>query len=145
MRLALSVAVVFVLLWCGSAQAQSATDPTLNKLAADFVAAFNAKDAAKVAAFYTDDAVLMPPNVPLVKGRAAIQTYFEGAFKQGLTDLRLSPLESAISGQQAFDAGTSSVQVGAGNPSGLLLTGVGGGGAVRSAGKYVTVYKRVDG
>jgi len=145
MRLALNIAVVFVLLWSGSAQAQSATDPTLNKLAADFVAAFNAKDAAKVAAFYTDDAVLMPPNAPLAKGRAAIQAYFEATFKQGLTDLRLSPLESAIAGQQAFDAGTSSVQVRGGGSS-LTLTGVGGSGAaVRSQGKYITVYKRVRG
>jgi ketosteroid isomerase-like protein len=36
------------------------------------LAAFNAKDAAKVATFYTTDGVLMPPDESLVKGRAAI-------------------------------------------------------------------------
>jgi ketosteroid isomerase-like protein len=68
-------------------------DPNLTKVAEAFIKAFNAKDAKAVAAFYADDAVLMPPNVQLVKGRVAIQTYFEGLFKQGLTDLRLSPIE----------------------------------------------------
>jgi ketosteroid isomerase-like protein len=120
-------------------------DPSLTKIAEAFIKAFNAKDAKAVAAFYTEDAVLMPPNVPLVKGRAAIHTYFEGLFKQGITDLRLSPIEARVSGQHAFDAGTSSLQIKPGNPSGLLLTGVGGGGAVRSDGKYVVIYKRVQG
>lgn len=120
-------------------------DSNLTKIAEAFVKAFNAKDSKTVADFYAEDAVLMPPNVPAVKGRAAIQTYFEGLFKQGITDLRLSPIEATVVGQHAFDAGTSSLQVRAGNSSGLLLTGVGGGGAVRSDGKYVVIYKRIQG
>ena len=51
------------------------------------MAAFNAKDAAKVALLYTDDAVVMPPNHALVKGRANIEAYFKQEFQLGVTNL----------------------------------------------------------
>lgn len=58
----LAIAGIVVLVLAGTVSAQGKTDPTLNKLAAEFEAAYNAKDAAKVAAFYAEDAVAMPPN-----------------------------------------------------------------------------------
>jgi uncharacterized protein (TIGR02246 family) len=112
--------------------AQGKTDPTLDKVTAEFMAAFNAKDAAKVASFYTDDGVLMPPNQPMVKGRENIEAYWRGAFEQGVTGLRLRPVESAISGAQAFETGTATVTVKAG----------GAGAAITDTAKYVVVYKR---
>jgi glutathione S-transferase len=42
-------------------------------------AAFNASDAAALASLYDDTAILMPPNEPLVRGRAEIQAWFERA------------------------------------------------------------------
>src|SRR5437016_1251994 len=50
-------------------------DPTLDKLAVQFEAAFNARDAAKAAAMYANDAILMPPNRSMVRGRANIEAY----------------------------------------------------------------------
>jgi uncharacterized protein (TIGR02246 family) len=51
---------------------------------ARYIQAYNkagqAKDAAGLAAVYTQDATLVMPDGPLV-GRAAIQKYFEEAFK----------------------------------------------------------------
>jgi uncharacterized protein (TIGR02246 family) len=44
---------------------------------AAFVEAVLAGDWAAVAAFYTEDAVLMFPNEPVVEGRVAIQAFFE--------------------------------------------------------------------
>jgi len=41
---------------------------------AEFVKAFNAGDAAGVAALYTEDAVVMPPGQPAVEGRGAIES-----------------------------------------------------------------------
>jgi uncharacterized protein (TIGR02246 family) len=41
-----------------------------------FVKAFLAGDMAGLAALYTEDAVLLPPNAPKTEGREAIQKYF---------------------------------------------------------------------
>ena len=49
-----------------------------------WVAAFNAGDGAAVAALYSEDAVLLPPGGERVDGRAAIQTFWQGAIDSGL-------------------------------------------------------------
>jgi ketosteroid isomerase-like protein len=54
----------------GVVHGQGKTDPTLNKLAAEFEAAFNAKDAAKIASFYAEDGVAMPPIAQWSRGAA---------------------------------------------------------------------------
>src|SRR5262245_35107544 len=100
-----AAALWLVVLVTGAAHAQEKTDPTLDKLAREFAVAFNAKDAARVAAFYTDDAVLMPPNLPAVRGRADIEAYYKAGFAQPMGRLALQPVESAISGATAFEAG----------------------------------------
>jgi uncharacterized protein (TIGR02246 family) len=110
------------------AHGQGKTDPILDKLAGEFEAAFKAKDAAKIASYYAEDAVLMPPNQPSVKGRTAIQAHYANEFKQGYTNLDLSPAESVISGERAFESGASSITL----PNGRI-----------DRGKYLLVYKRV--
>ncbi len=42
-----------------------------------FVEGVNAKDWAGVAALYTEDAMIMPPNGPTAKGRANVQAFLE--------------------------------------------------------------------
>jgi len=127
----------------GAGSGNRPVDQALEKLARQFEAAFNKKDAVALALLYAEDAILMPPNRPLVTGRQAIQAFYAKEFEQGLADLKLKTIASSSSGQLGFDVGQSDVQVRPGDPSGLLLRGVGGGGAVRAQGKYVTIYKRV--
>ncbi len=127
-KLAVAVTVAAAFVVTGIVQGQGKTDPALNKLAADWAAAFNAKDAAKIASLYADDAVLMPPNQPMVKGRADIEAHWKGQIQQGGTNLQLTPVESAISGSHAFEVGTSSVAL----PGGQT-----------DPGKYAVVLKRV--
>jgi len=127
-KLAVAVTVAAAFVVTGIVQGQGKTDPALNKLAADWAAAFNAKDAAKIASFYADDAVVMPPNQPIVKGRANIEAHFKGEIQQGATNFQLKPVESAISGSQAFEAGTSTMTL----PGGQT-----------DVGKYLVVLKRV--
>jgi uncharacterized protein (TIGR02246 family) len=126
-KLAVAVTVAAALV-ITAVQGQGKTDPALNKLSAEWAAAFNAKDAAKVASLYADDAVVMPPNLPMVKGRANIEAHFKGEIQQGVTNLQLKPMESAISGSQAFEAGTSTATM----PGGQT-----------DQGKYLVVLKRV--
>lgn len=127
-KLAVAVTVAAALVVTGIVQGQGKTDPALNKLAADWAAAFNAKDAAKVASLYAEDAVLMPPNQPMVKGRANIEAHWRGQIQQGGTNLQLTPVESAISGAHAFEVGTSTVTL---------------PGGQKDPGKYAVVLKRV--
>ena len=55
--------------------------PQLLELSKQYQTAVKARDAAKVAALYAEDAVLMPPDTPAVKGRSAIQQDQAGASK----------------------------------------------------------------
>ena len=127
-KLSIAAAVATVLVVGGIAQGQSKTDPIFNKLAVEWAAAYNAKDAAKLAGFYAEDAVYMPPNQPMVKGRANIEAMFKKELQEGFTNLRLMPIESAIAGSQGFEAGTAT------------LTAPGGR---NENGKYLVVFKRV--
>ena len=45
--------------------------------------AFNAKDAAKAAALYTPEAVVMPPNKTLMRGRSFVEQVLHGPFRRG--------------------------------------------------------------
>jgi uncharacterized protein (TIGR02246 family) len=109
-------------------QSQNKTDPTLNKLAADWAAAFNARNASKIALLYAEDAVVMPPNKAMIKGRAAIEAHFKGEIDQGPTNFQLNPFESAMSGSQAFEVGTTTVTM---------------PGGETDHGKYLVILKRV--
>ncbi len=113
----------------GVAFAQGKTEPALDKLTADFAAAFNAKDAAKVASFYAEDAVLMPPDERMVTGRGNIEAYYRQGLTQGAGRITLKPIESGIAGARAFEAGTS-----------VLASENGDGRTV--PGKDVVIYKR---
>lgn len=129
--LALSLAITGAGAW---AQTAAKTDPALTKLAKEFAVAFNAKDAAKTAGFYTEDAVINPPNEVAVRGRSNIQAWFKKQFDQGLGNLVLTPAESAISGSFAYEAGAYSISVKP--PTGAAMT---------DKGKYVEVFKQVGG
>jgi uncharacterized protein (TIGR02246 family) len=127
----LRIGVVVTLVLAGTlVGGQGKTDPALDKLAKEWAAAFNAKDAARVASFYAEDAVLMPPNGPMVKGRANIEAEWKRVLAEGVTNIQLRPVESSTSANHAFEAGTSTLTVKGGN---------------QVNGKYVVVYKRVGG
>lgn len=113
----------------GVAPGQGKRDRTLDKLAEDFAAAYTARDAARITAFYADRAVVMPPDAPMVQGRENIEEYYRRGFAQSSGMLRLQPMESVIAGSSAYEAGTSS------------LVAIRGGG--ESAGKYVVIYERI--
>jgi len=110
--------------------AQAQGSPLL-ELTKQYLAAAKARDAAKVASFYAEDAVLLPPNAPPVKGRKAIQEDHERLFKQSPGfELTATPLASETSGDLGFIQGEFLVKRHSGEE-------------VR--GKYVEVWKRIKG
>jgi uncharacterized protein (TIGR02246 family) len=55
--------------------------------------AFGTGDAAKVAAFYTEDAVFLPPTHDVMQGPAGVEKFFAGLFEAGVTGHKLEVIE----------------------------------------------------
>jgi uncharacterized protein (TIGR02246 family) len=121
-RLVLGAAVVFL---AAPALAQSVRSE-IEKANAAWTAAFNRGDAAGVAALYTEDAIVLPPGLPIVRGRADIEKLWQGAFAS-TKNPQLKTLEVTSFGDAAREIGEVTVEKG-GTPS---------------VGKYVVIWKKV--
>jgi ketosteroid isomerase-like protein len=56
---------------------------------AQLVAAFSQGDAAGVAASYTENAQVLPPNSDVIAGQTGIQTFWQGAMHMGIKAVKL--------------------------------------------------------
>lgn len=94
--------------------------------------AWNAGDAAAIAALYTEDGVVMPPNAGMQSGRDAIKAYLVSdiASAEGLT-LALESAESSKNGELGFARGTYTMKDASGE--------------VVDEGKWIEVRKLVNG
>jgi len=113
------------------APAQQADRQMIETNSKTFIESFNKGDAAAVAGMYTADARLLPPNGPMVEGRAEIQKYWQGAIGAGL---KLVSLEAA----HVETGGNLIVEVGRYKST----TPGSGGSTATDEGKYVVVWKR---
>lgn len=127
MRLALILAAVFALTACTPPAApppekpQSAGKHELGQMNRDFVAALNAKDAAAAAACYAENAVLVPPGEPLVRGRSDIEAYWKGFLEaSGARDVAVETIDAKSSGDLGWEIGSFSMT--ADGPDGAPVT-----------------------
>ena len=98
---------------------------------AAFCEAFNAGDAAGVAAQYTSDARILPPGASSIDGRQGIQEFWQGFVDAKVADLILRSDEIEDFGSQAVEVGTVSASA------------PGEGDArVELAGKYIVLWKQ---
>ncbi len=95
---------------------------------AQFMAALSQGDAAGVAACYTEDAQLMPPNGEIASGREAVQAFFQEAIDAGL-NVRLETVELESHGDTAYEVGRA------------IVTGEDGQTIDES--KYIVIWKKV--
>jgi len=86
-----------------------------------WVAAANAKDAAGLAALYTEDAVLMPTNMASVKGRTAIQSSWKSMLDQGAHDVALTKTGGAMASDWGYEVGTYSAMFGSSPDKGKYM------------------------
>ena len=97
---------------------------------ADFDKAMVAADVPAILSAYTDDALLFPPNAPMVRGRAAIQKFFEGFPR--ITQFKQSVVEVEGQGDLAYPWGTFET----------AMLPPGAKGPVQDKGKVLAVWRK---
>jgi uncharacterized protein (TIGR02246 family) len=134
---AAGLCAVSVLLLTRVASGQGSQAQALVAVADAYVKATLAGDAKAVAALYTEDAVEMPPNQPSIKGRAAIEKYYQQQFAEGakMATFTLTHLETRAMGDSGYDVGTYQQTV----------TPPGGTAPANDSGKYTVILKRAGG
>jgi len=113
----------------------SQIDSVIVERADDYLKSVLAGDAGAVAANFDEDAVLMPPNQPLLRGRMAIQHFYD-AWCNGPMKPRefiFDHLEASVSGDSAHDVGT------------YKMTIIAAGHSMHDTGKYSAILRHSDG
>jgi ketosteroid isomerase-like protein len=110
-----------------------ADEAAIAERVASFEAAFNAGDAAGVAAHYSTDAVIMPPDVATIHGRDGAEALWTGFIEAGASDLDLTTVMLEVKDAEAHEMGSFSINVPDGN-----------GGTMAVKGKYVIVWTQDD-
>jgi ketosteroid isomerase-like protein len=88
-------------------------------------------DAAGVAALYSSDAQMLPPNEELVTGKAGILKYWQNSIAAGPATVTLTSMEAEGCGDTAWEVGK--------------YTATGTDGKILDKGKYITIWKRENG
>ena len=114
----------------GCAQAP-VPEPFPQEVADAWVERYAANDAAGIAALYTEDAQLLPPDLEIVSGRAAIQEFFGRTNPPGSAAIEIATVEAHVFGDYAHRQGS------------FLLKGP--DGATVTAGKFLELWRKVDG
>jgi ketosteroid isomerase-like protein len=84
-----------------------------------------------MAALYTENGQVLPPNSEAMSGRQAIQSFWQSAIQMGIKAVKLETLEVESHGATANEVGR------------FILHGE--GGQVIDAGKYVVIWRQEAG
>jgi len=85
--------------------ALSRTESAARKLTQDWALACNTKQLNDLVELYAPDALVLRPNVPPVRGTAAIREFFFGLLDAGMGEVELETLRAEVIGDTAYDAG----------------------------------------
>ncbi len=120
-----------------SAQMPAANTPTarIDDLRQAFNSAYNAGNAAGIAALLAEDAVWMPPGEPAVVGRSAIQQRYAAQFASTHSFFALNPGEIRALANLAWLRGTYQ----------RVDTPIAGGPSTMTTGKYLMTFSRERG
>ena len=127
--------VLLPVLACAAPAPEGASEADRQQLAElreQEMGAFSAGDIEALLAIFTDDALLMPPNVPKVEGAEALRAWLEGLYEQVSIEGRYTHHALTLAGDWAFEEVAFE----------LTSTPVGGGEPMVEAGKGFHVYRR---
>ena len=128
MKKLIAVIPLFIIL-AGCNQAAAPGDPSeITARSAQWNAALNAKDIDALAALYTDDARMMPPNAVMTVGTDGVRAAFGGMIDAGV-GVELTSIDAGVSGNMGHHIGTFAITV---------------GGEVVDVGKFIETWERGD-
>jgi len=96
----------------------------------EYAKAFNASDPAKIAALYTEDAIVSMPEMAMFKGSKGVQAHAQMMLDAGWQNVEFKSILSKADGDLAVNIGS------------VALNKVADGKAIKLKGKYVDVYRR---
>jgi ketosteroid isomerase-like protein len=108
-----------------------AAGKVLAKLDDDWSKAAALKDAGKVAAFYSDDALVYPPGEPLATGKVAAQKVWAAYFAEPTFTISWKTTHAEVNGDLGFTSGTFEDSYKGAD-----------GKTVHETGKYLCVWKK---
>ena len=108
--------------------AMTTTREGISKAYKAFEEAFYKGEADTISRMYTEDAELLVPEAPIVKGREAIRQVWATIIGSGGNRVRVDVQEVEENGEWAYDLGTFEATA----PDGNVL----------NAGKYIVIWKR---
>lgn len=83
----------------------------IEKQGAEFAEAFNRGDIAAVAAMYSEDAILLPPDGELVRGRSAIEALWQGTRDSGVKTIAFTVLDVHSGRDLAVEVGKADLKI----------------------------------
>ena len=123
--------VMLALLSMAGCMQSPAPEPFPQDVADAWVQKFAAHDAAGVAALYTEDAQLLPPDMEVVSGRAAIREFNAKNNPPDGPAFEFATIETLVFGDYAHRQGSFKVK----SPDGSTL----------ESGKFIELWKKVGG
>ena len=123
--------MALAMLSAGGCAQSPAPEPFPQEVADAWVERYAANDATGVAALYTEDAQLLPPDMEIVSGRAAIQEFVAKTNPPGGPAFEIATVETLVFGDHAHRQGSFTVN----SPDGTSL----------ETGKFLELWKKIDG
>jgi ketosteroid isomerase-like protein len=127
---AFALTFLFVLTSCAEGGPKDVTEEIRNANV-EFMAAFDAHDAARLTAVYSSDATLYPPNSDAISGSENIQAYWQAGFDAGIGTGKIETDSATAYGDTAIENGTFEIYA--------------ADGSLIDKGKFIGIWKNVAG
>jgi uncharacterized protein (TIGR02246 family) len=115
------------------AGSQPNDEQAIHQLSADWMAAVKAKDISKLLSLVTDDVVFLPPGLPPLRGKPAVEAMYKSFFPQFSSIEQHAALEEVeVAGDWAFAWGSET----------FVLIPQPGGSPIQMDGKGLSILKR---
>lgn len=116
-----------------AADPSSNDEQAIRRLTEDWLAAVRAKDIPRLSGMVTDDAIFLPPGLPLISGKQAVETMYKSFFQQfSRVEQAVSIEEVEVAGDWAFAWGTEK----------FVLVPQPGGSPIEMQGKGLSILRR---
>lgn len=88
-----------------SGASMSRAEMALRRVTQDWALACNTKQLDDLVELYVPDAMVLRPNVPAVRGAAAIREFFFGVLDAGMSEVEMESTRAELFGEFGFEAG----------------------------------------